>query len=99
MALVTCPDCSREISSAAASCPQCGRPMQGQRPVHIEQSLKEFRIAQVAGLALLLGVAPICCAIGALAVGSIGFAIGAFVGFVGLVVFLSATAGAWWNRK
>lgn len=27
MALVTCPDCGKEISSVAASCPNCGRPM------------------------------------------------------------------------
>lgn len=27
MALVTCPDCKKEISSRAASCPHCGAPM------------------------------------------------------------------------
>jgi hypothetical protein len=27
MALLTCPDCEREVSDAAASCPRCGRPM------------------------------------------------------------------------
>lgn len=27
MALITCPDCGREVSTAAAACPQCGRPM------------------------------------------------------------------------
>lgn len=27
MALVTCPECRKEISSAAASCPGCGHPM------------------------------------------------------------------------
>jgi hypothetical protein len=26
MALVTCPDCGREVSDAAPACPQCGRP-------------------------------------------------------------------------
>jgi DNA-directed RNA polymerase subunit RPC12/RpoP len=28
MALVTCPDCGREISGAAPTCISCGRPMQ-----------------------------------------------------------------------
>jgi len=27
MPLVTCPDCQREVSSSAAACPGCGRPM------------------------------------------------------------------------
>ena len=27
MALITCPDCNKEISSSADSCPHCGRPM------------------------------------------------------------------------
>jgi len=27
MALVTCPDCRKEISDAAINCPGCGRPM------------------------------------------------------------------------
>lgn len=29
MALVNCPECSKKISSAAASCPNCGHPMFG----------------------------------------------------------------------
>lgn len=27
MALVTCPDCGKQISSTATACPNCGRPM------------------------------------------------------------------------
>jgi hypothetical protein len=27
MSLVKCPDCEKEISSSASSCPNCGRPM------------------------------------------------------------------------
>lgn len=30
MALVTCPDCSKQISDAAQACPDCGRPMKAQ---------------------------------------------------------------------
>lgn len=32
MALVSCPECSKQISSAAASCPNCGHPMLAQTP-------------------------------------------------------------------
>lgn len=27
MALITCPDCNKEISDSAENCPNCGRPM------------------------------------------------------------------------
>lgn len=29
MALITCPECSQQVSSAAASCPACGHPILG----------------------------------------------------------------------
>ncbi len=34
MPLVTCVDCGKEISAAAAACPNCGRPM---RPVSLHE--------------------------------------------------------------
>jgi hypothetical protein len=43
MALVKCPECGREISSNAASCPQCGNPMYQAPPVaHTPQSSGTF---------------------------------------------------------
>ena len=29
MALITCPDCQRQVSDLAVACPQCGRPIAG----------------------------------------------------------------------
>lgn len=31
MPLIDCPECSRQISTAAESCPQCGHPMRGRQ--------------------------------------------------------------------
>jgi zinc-ribbon domain len=31
MALITCPDCSKQISDSASACIHCGRPMHTQR--------------------------------------------------------------------
>lgn len=31
MALITCPDCGKKISSSAEKCPDCGRPMRMSR--------------------------------------------------------------------
>lgn len=34
MALIYCPECGHEISTAAVACPNCGRPLSATRPVH-----------------------------------------------------------------
>lgn len=31
MALINCPECSREVSDQATACPQCGTPIKAQR--------------------------------------------------------------------
>jgi len=33
MALITCPDCTTEISDAAVACPKCARPMAAKKAV------------------------------------------------------------------
>lgn len=33
MPMTKCPDCGREISTDAVSCPQCGKPLKAVRPV------------------------------------------------------------------
>jgi DNA-directed RNA polymerase subunit RPC12/RpoP len=41
MALIKCPECKREISDRAASCPQCGHPMLVAAPPIIPRSAPE----------------------------------------------------------
>ncbi len=38
MALVTCPDCGREVSDAAPTCPGCGRPVQAAAAATVRRS-------------------------------------------------------------
>lgn len=33
MALIKCPECGKEISDAAESCPNCGYPIKGQQQI------------------------------------------------------------------
>lgn len=54
MALRTCPDCCTQVSTAAAACPQCGRPFanspaisQGVRTV--EATAKKWKFFQLVG--------------------------------------------------
>ena len=35
MALVTCPDCGREVSDQAQTCPNCGYPIAGHQPERV----------------------------------------------------------------
>ncbi|MFM8223157.1 MAG: zinc ribbon domain-containing protein, partial [Planctomycetaceae bacterium] len=35
MPLVNCPECSRQVSTAADACPQCGYPMQSASPAPV----------------------------------------------------------------
>ncbi len=62
MALITCPDCTHQVSDVAPACPRCGRPV---APLQVEQTGKRYKgmmafgfIGCVLGL-LLSGVASV----------------------------------------
>jgi predicted amidophosphoribosyltransferase len=38
MSLITCPDCRKEISDQATSCPHCGRPLNTSQSVKVEDT-------------------------------------------------------------
>ena len=38
MPLIVCPDCGKQISDLAASCPNCGRPIKGAQGLRVEDS-------------------------------------------------------------
>lgn len=42
MPLTTCPDCDREISTTAAACPHCGRPMQADAAQRVRTTEDSF---------------------------------------------------------
>ncbi len=78
MALVTCPDCSRDVSSGAANCPHCGRPMAVFSAGAVQTRRKGGKFEGI-GFLLILGGIAACFADGAL---------GAITILVGFVVFL-----------
>lgn len=46
MALMKCPECGREVSTSALSCPGCGYPLQSmhpRKPVRYEHKIVKFR--------------------------------------------------------
>jgi len=64
MALVTCPDCQRNVSTLAEDCPGCGRPMAGRQDIvggrrvrTVERTAKRFKgLIFLSSLALLAGI-------------------------------------------
>lgn len=112
MSLIACPDCGSSVSTIAASCPRCGRPIhvaaldenghaRGTRT--IEQTAKSWKALQLCG-ALGLIVCVIGC--GFTCAGGDGQGpmdddvarSGLFVlaGLVSLSLFIVGRLGAWW---
>lgn len=100
MALITCPDCNREVSSSAASCPGCGYPVAqaiatgGQSAVlpttTIEQTSKRWKSIKLTAAFLVV--------IGLLLTMSVP-TFGAFVLLLGLSMAIYAGIGSWWHHS
>ncbi|MBI2999132.1 MAG: zinc-ribbon domain-containing protein [Deltaproteobacteria bacterium] len=96
--LIRCPDCDREISSRAVTCPGCGAPIRS--AVTIQATGRAWKATQLTGAAAAIA-------------GITGVAIGptdgiSFLGgfpalglaslslFTGILVFIVGKIGAWW---
>lgn len=63
MALINCPECNREISSSAATCPGCGTPIAaaadtlatGTQTTTIQETAKKFKLHLLGAWALFIG--------------------------------------------
>lgn len=54
MALISCPECGKEISDAAQACPHCGHPVQESQPQDVPAPRKSNRPIFMAACVLLL---------------------------------------------
>lgn len=67
MALVNCPECSKEISDKATACPNCGTPLkEAQQPIQqvfVNQPKKKSKLKGCISIILILFVATIVMAI------------------------------------
>lgn len=83
MALSSCGDCGKQVSSMAIACPQCGAPMKGtMRPAGVVTTQDTAKV-------MLVGVAA--CSAGAASASGWFFALG-------LLVWLGARAAVWWHN-
>jgi sterol desaturase/sphingolipid hydroxylase (fatty acid hydroxylase superfamily) len=106
VALISCPDCGRKVSSEAPSCPDCGRPIKQISPNKLEadQTIeltgKRLKIWMVAAvllffIGLIMMISAASAGDGASSVGTFG----AGMLFAGIVLFIVTKVRVWWYHK
>lgn len=96
MGLIKCPDCEREVSDRAPSCPNCGAPIAAAEPVlTTQQTAKRFKGAEAIG-AVVLMIGIVLLFLPGAESGTLG--VGVLLSTVGIIVTLSAKIGAWWHH-
>ena len=105
MALISCPECGRQVSDKASACPQCACPLGGVPDggpgiVTIQETSKKWKKLQLLGM---IGV-PVCF-IGLMLTAGAEQPSGGAVAFWTLGVLASLCAyiygrfGAWWHHR
>lgn len=96
MALIVCPDCGKQVSDQAASCPSCGHPLRGGATL-IEQTAKNWKKVQAVGIVLML-LAPVSMLVIAYTSSADVFLAVVPLLVLGVVVHLVGRFGAWWHH-
>jgi len=100
MALMNCPDCARDVSDKAATCPHCGYPIgpparaSGSVQV-IEKIGRRWKAVRVAGWVLIVAGVVVLRA-GRATHGSGRAPLGWWLAGAGVGCLLTSRAGAWW---
>ena len=87
MALVKCPECGKEVSEGAPSCPKCGCPI---KAVTIEKTGKKWK-----GL-ILISILMFIFGISLFAAGEESAVLGGILVASAPVLFIIALIGRWW---
>lgn len=114
MALVTCPDCSNQVSDSAPACPKCGRPFGAPAretatlgvPLTTTQGTSKRLKGHILISALLFwgGMLTMCSTVQSRAPGqqasASGIAVAASLAMMaGLIWYVVAKARIWWHHK
>lgn len=99
MALKTCEDCKKEISTLATSCPNCGRPNENAGVVTVESTQKKIKATGLFGIILML--IGIGCG-GTLVDAGVESRVALFVPFalfaIGFMAWIRSSAGKWYHH-
>jgi len=102
MVLINCPECSNQVSTAAASCPKCGAPIASQSigtPLAtIQQTSKQLKVHIIfSSLAFWIGLFWFIFALASEQQTSSIIAIILLI--VGMVWYLATKIRIWWHHK
>lgn len=99
MALIKCSDCGKEISSDAASCIYCGKPLK-EIPQTIEQTSKKWkRLKLISWFGLVTGFIVFGGGLQNGGFDNTQTGLGLFIGLISFVSLMIGKFGAWWNNK
>jgi hypothetical protein len=93
--IITCTECHMQVSSAAAACPHCGRPMQA--PVTIQKTGRTLKAHMLIGVALMIFGIGSCMIAASTGDTETGGSLGV-VTVIGACWYATARATAWWRH-
>jgi hypothetical protein len=106
MALIKCPECSKDVSDKAPACPNCGAPIAaatvdkkgGVDVTTIQETSKRLKThLLLASLSLAVGIVWVIIAVSASVRTSLAFPTSLFVG--GLVWYAITRFRIWWHHE
>ncbi len=99
MAITTCPECSKEISTEAISCIHCGKPLK-ENIQTIEQTSKRWKkVKLIAWLGLIAGFFIFSNNVNDGGFQNIYTGLGLGVTFFSFIILLIGRFGSWWTNK
>ena len=111
MALINCPECNKEISNKAHSCPNCGFPIAIRSSVHvgterpIELTSKRFKLITLISISIMIiGIVWLLLPIFLFGTHH-GFRVlkynpyAVIVIFIGLISYIANRIRIWWHHK
>lgn len=103
MALIKCPECKKQVSSTAASCPQCGAPIAGSvgagTPLVTTQLTSKRLKTQIALSALMFCIGAIWAFVGAnVDENASPSPVAIIISIVGIIWFIVTRIRIWWHH-
>jgi hypothetical protein len=108
MALIACPECTKQVADSALSCPNCGFAIASARETRaagaplttIQETSKKFKIHTIISvLAIIIGVVWLVGVPNAAEQGGESSFIAPLLIFAGLVWFIVTKIRIWWHHK
>lgn len=105
MALIKCPDCTKDVSSSATSCIHCGAPLAARnahddrrdgKRVTTQMTSKSLKAQQLISTLMLVGGTAVSCT--AASEGGSQPTVAPLVALVGLLWLLVTRFRIWWNH-